>query len=136
MRVTLAVLLAGPAVVRAADTVVAADAHVTEVVVGQHLTSHCEPYAWSDYTLQVDTNLTDYNLLFEVEDITTAFNPTGLSIALWEDEVPIDRAAEHRSDRANGKIWAVGMNNNCPQRGGERTRNLLPCPRSLLSLPH
>ena len=89
------------------------NAHITQVYVGQHIESSCTPGAWSDYVITIDESLMTYNLLFEVEDIGTPMNPDGLFVALWEEAVPIDRAAEHFADSANGKIWAVGMNNNC-----------------------
>ena len=88
-------------------TLVAADAHRRYVHVGEHITSSCTPYSWKDYVLDVTSDLTEYNLLFEVEDIGPGLNPTGLSVALWEDEVPPNRHAEHRTDLATGKLWAV-----------------------------
>ena len=53
------------------------------------------------------------NLMFEVEDQGTSYNPEAIMIAIWEYAVPSDRAAEHRTERAAGKVWAVGMNNEC-----------------------
>ena len=81
-------------------------------------------------------SLMTYNLLFEVEDIGTPMNPDGLFVALWEEAVPIDRAAEHFADSANGKIWAVGMNNNgacCSPRRACRPRIDRPFPPILTS---
>ena len=60
------------------------------------------PNAWVDYQFVVDEALKDTNLMFEA-----------LMVAIWESTVPSDRAAEHRTLRAAGKVWAVGMNNEC-----------------------
>ena len=73
----------------------------------------CSPYAWKDYLVTVDESLLNSNLLFEVVGQDLPFDPTALSVSMWEDEVPLDRHAEHKTERANGKLWAVGMNNNC-----------------------
>ena len=79
--------------------------------------------------MNITEDLTGYNLLFEVEDVGTAYNPTGLSVSLWnayegdgqyEAPIPMDRHAEHKTTRATGKIWAVGMNNNCFSLGEAR----------------
>ena len=63
--------------------------------------------------LEVDAAMTDTNLIFEVEDKGDSYNPEALMVAIWEYAVPSDRAAEHRTERASGKVWSVGMNNEC-----------------------
>ena len=82
--------------------------------VGKYHQATCSPNAWVDFNLNVTVTLADSNILFEVEDLGTDFNPTLLSVVLWEGTdvvpVPIDRTGEHRTDRATGKVWAVGMN--------------------------
>jgi hypothetical protein len=74
-----------------------------------HLDSDCTANAWRDYVLDVGEDLVNSNLLFEVEDVETPYNPTGLSVSLWTSTVPSSRLAEHRTNRATGKVWAVGM---------------------------
>ena len=68
---TLASLLGSA---RATATSVSADAHVTEVFVNTHLLGSCTPYAWQDYVINVTESMIGLNLLFEVEDMDTAFN--------------------------------------------------------------
>jgi hypothetical protein len=94
--------------------VAATPSHVHTLTVGQQLTGQrCMPNAWVDYQFVVDEALKDTNLMFEVEDTGDSYNPEALMVAIWESTVPSDRAAEHRTLRAAGKVWAVGMNNEC-----------------------
>ena len=97
----------------ATASTVADDAHVENLYLGAHLVTSCAPYAWSDYVLNVTEAMTGYNLLFEVENTDAAYNPTGLSVSLWTGSAPSNRHAEHKIDRATGKMWVLGMNNKC-----------------------
>ena len=87
--------------------------HVHTLTVGQVKTGSCTPNSWVDYQFAVTETMKDTNLMFEVEDQGTSYNPEAIMIAIWEYAVPSDRAAEHRTERAAGKVWAVGMNNEC-----------------------
>ena len=91
----------------------AATKHVHQLTIGEVKHGSCTPNAWVDYVLEVDAAMTDTNLIFEVEDKGDSYNPEALMVAIWEYAVPSDRAAEHRTERASGKVWAVGMNNEC-----------------------
>ena len=91
----------------------AATKHVHPLTIGEVKHGSCTPNAWVDYVLEVDAALADTNLIFEVEDKGDSYNPEALMVAIWEYAVPSDRAAEHRTERASGKVWAVGMNNEC-----------------------
>ena len=91
----------------------AATKHVHPLTIGEVKHGSCTPNAWVDYVLEVDAAMTDTNLIFEVEDKGDSYNPEALMVAIWEYAVPSDRAAEHRTERAAGKVWAVGMNNEC-----------------------
>ena len=110
MRLHLALLLL---LEGASASSVASDAHITRINVGDHITSACAPNAWSDYVLNVTQEMTAFNLLFEVENTDAPYNPTGMMAAIWTGSPPSSRQAEHRVDRATGKVWALGMNNNC-----------------------
>ena len=91
----------------------AATSHIHQLTVGETTHGSCTPNAWVDYVLEVDAAMADTNLIFEVEDKGDSYNPEALMVAIWEYAVPSDRAAEHRTERASGKVWAVGMNNEC-----------------------
>ena len=91
----------------------AATSHIHQLTVGETKEGSCTPNAWVDYVFEVDAAMTDTNLIFEVEDKGDSYNPEALMVAIWEYGVPSDRAAEHRTLRASGKVWAVGMNNEC-----------------------
>lgn len=104
-------LLAHAAAAAAAGAV--AQAWVHQITVGTEVSGSCTPGAWVDYELVVDEAMADSNLMFEVHDLGTSYNPEALMVAIWEGAVPSDRAAEHRTERASGKVWAVGMNNEC-----------------------
>ena len=105
-----------------AATSAAADKHVFSLTVGNgtpgdytpnYVSGSCTPNSWVDYQFNVTKEMADTNLMFEVEDLGDSYNPEALMIAIWEYAVPSDRAAEHRTERAAGKVWAVGMNNEC-----------------------
>ena len=104
-------LLAHAAAAAAAGAV--AQAWVHQITVGTEVSGSCTPGAWVDYELVVDEAMADSNLMFEVHDLGTSYNPEALMVAIWEGAVPSDRVAEHRTERASGKVWAVGMNNEC-----------------------
>ena len=57
------------------------------------LPATCAPGSWVDFELSV-TGLENSNLMFEVEDKGDSYNPQGLFVALWDGDVPSDRAAE------------------------------------------
>ena len=97
---TIVLLIATPVVLGSS---IATD-HITTITVGATLTSSCTINSWVDFALNVTADLTDSNLLFEVEDTGSSYNPTGLSVSLWSYAVPSDRKAEHRTDRAAGKV--------------------------------
>ena len=103
----------GPALVEGRQLAAAATKHVHQLALGDEKHGSCTPNAWVDYVLEVDAAMTDTNLIFEVEDKGDSYNPEALMVAIWEYAVPSDRAAEHRTERASGKVWAVGMNNEC-----------------------
>ena len=111
MRLLALLLLEGAAA--SAPPSVASDAHIQRITVGSHLVSSCAPNAWSDYVMNVTDDMTSFNLLYEIENTDTPYNPTGMMAAIWSGVAPSNRQAEHRVDRATGKIWALGMNNNC-----------------------
>ena len=104
-------LLAHAAAAAAAGAV--AQTWVHQLTVGTEVSGSCTPGAWVDYELVVDEAMANSNLMFEVHDLGTSYNPEALMVAIWEAAVPSDRAAEHRTERATGKVWAVGMNNEC-----------------------
>jgi len=108
----MAAMFAFNAAVLAASSSLA-HVHETAITVGSTTVDKCDPYSWKDYLITVDESLVNANLLFELYGTDTPFDPTALSVSMWEDEVPLDRHAEHKTERANGKLWAVGMNNNC-----------------------
>ena len=98
----------------------ASESHVFALTVGPEplfapvsVDGSCTPNSWVDYQFPVTEALKDTNLMFEVEDKGASYNPEALMVAIWEYAVPSDRAAEHRTERAAGKVWAVGMNNEC-----------------------
>jgi hypothetical protein len=90
-----------------------ADTHVKSLSMGKTEPGNCAPNAWVDYKFEVTEAMAETNLIFEVEDKGDSYNPQALMVAIWEDGVPSDRAAEHRTEYAAGKVWAVGMNNEC-----------------------
>ena len=85
-------------------------ANVHSISLGTTYTGSCTPNAWEDFELTVSDELSDCNLLFEVIDTGTEYNPEALMVALWPDAVPPDRKAEKRTERAAGKMWVVMMN--------------------------
>ena len=88
----------------------ASNAHVTTITAPSVLTGQsCAPNSWKDYELTVTSALANSNLMFEVIDTGTAYRPTGLEVSIWSEDVPTDRSAEHKTTRAVGKIFGVGM---------------------------
>ena len=109
-RALLVVLANAPLLAHGATLV---ESHKHKIEVNEYVTGSCTPNAWVDYVLNVTEDLVDSNLLFEVKYLDEPYDPEALFVAIWEGEVPTDRAAEHYTATGSSKVWAVGMNNEC-----------------------
>eukprot|EP00966_Prymnesium_polylepis_P183521 4253076-Prymnesium_polylepis.1 len=97
----------------ASDGLVVSSVPTTEIHLGSNYSARCEPFSWLDFTLVVTDALENTNLIFEIESLEPNYNPTALSVHLWDEGVPTERSSEHADYYGTGKLWGVGMNNEC-----------------------
>ena len=68
----------------------------------------CQPNEWVDYEVPLSAADLANNLLFEVMDTSGRNDPEALSIHIFANERPDDRATEHRSERAQSSgVYSV-----------------------------
>lgn len=91
--------------------------HVRLLEFGYYSYADCQPLSWIDFRLDLTADVLDSNLIFEVEDLGSDYNPQAISINLYESEiVPIDRHTEYRVTTSVGKLWTISLSQPTVQR--------------------
>jgi len=76
----------------------------------EHFTySSCTPGGFTDHYISISARHAHDNIIFEVETIGDASDPSALTVLLYEDSIPYDRESERRSEISSGGIFSVAV---------------------------
>jgi hypothetical protein len=76
----------------------------------EHFTySSCTPGGFTDHFITISEDHSHDNLVFEVEAVGDATDPTALSVFLHEESIPPSRESERRSESSTDGIYSVAV---------------------------